>query len=205
MLVVATGGYRTKICRWALALAAGALFDSSGARAAFTYENLTELIASEKIRSVEELLPQLPQDLRSNYALMRATRSLQHADPLHPRAILFGVDASLTCTFSGVRHRAGFDLLECIQFRKKERAFDFRQIVFPMAENGLVEPAFSERNVTVNGEIHCTSCHGRDPKPLWDSYRFWPGAYGESDDDLGPQRPEYAKYVALRAEDPRYK
>jgi hypothetical protein len=170
-----------------------------------TYEDLVALIQAEHVTSLEQLLPKLPEDLRSNYVLMHDSRSLQGASYDAPRVILFGTDARLTCAVAGDSGLPGFDALECFQFREAERTFDFRQIRFPTKENGLTEVAFSASNQTTDGRTQCTSCHGRDPRPNWDGYSTWPGAYGSDDDTLESDASRYAGFVARRGADPRYR
>lgn len=183
------------------------LFNASLAGADFTYGDLVGLIQAKNITSIEQLLPELPEELRANYTLMRQTRSLQHATASNPRVILFGRDAKLTCAFNGAPGSRGFDSLECFQFCREERAFDFRDIQFPTDENGLKSVKFSERNKNARGDVSCLKCHGQDPRPNWDSYRRWPGAYGEDDDILvdTEELTGFKSFVAVRSVHPRYK
>lgn len=174
----------------------------------FSYEDLVSLIRERGVRSVDETLPLLPEELRSNYTLIHTTKSLQDASPAFPRVILFGRNAKLTCSFNGSPEQEGYDSFECFQFRQAEHRFDFRQIQFPTRENGLENVVFSEENRSSDGRVACNSCHARDPRPNWDAYSRWPGAYGEFDDEL--RRPEsksveYAAFVRTRARHPRYK
>jgi hypothetical protein len=171
----------------------------------FTYEDLVGLIQGHGIRSVEELLAALPDDLRSSYVLLHDSRSLQGASAEYPRVILFGLDARLTCAFAGDPSLPGFDSLECFQFREPTSSFDFRQIRFPTSDNGLGAVAFSSSNQSTDGKIQYTQCHGADPRPNWDAYDQWPGAYGAEDDTLKDDAPRYAAFVARRPTDARYR
>jgi hypothetical protein len=180
-------------------------------RARFAYEDIVALIQGQNLTSVEQVLPALPEELRSNYTLMHDSRSLQSASVDAPRAILFGADGRLTCAFAGDPANPGFDSLECFQFREEQRAFDFRQIRFPTAANGLTQVVFSGSNQSADGKTKCTSCHGADPRPNWDSYSVWPGAYGADDDSIGKDpslendASHYAGFVARRSTDARYR
>jgi hypothetical protein len=184
-------------------LMGSAASNDTSATPRFTYEDLVGLIQREGLTSVEQVLPQLPAELRSNYALMRDSRSLQFASAQNPRVILFGVDARLTCAFSGDSTQPHFDTLECFQFREAERKFDFREIQFPTAANGLGQVVFSRSNLSTDGTTECTACHGGDPRPNWDAYSNWPGAYGTDDDT--EKSPEYDAFVARRPTDARYR
>jgi hypothetical protein len=173
---------------------------------AWTYENLTQLIQSENIQSIEQLLPRLPEDLRANYILMHESRSLQGASPQNPRVILFGNDARLTCAFNGDAKQIGFDSIECFQFR--DRAFDFRQIQFPTPENGLKQVVFSKANQSTDGKTSCTGCHREDPRPNWDGYDRWPGAFGSRDDRVNGSfelENELKAFNSKRDQHPRYR
>ncbi len=179
---------------------------------AFRYENLVELIQKNSITSIESLLPLLPEELRSNYTLMRMSGSLQDATAIEPRAILFGSDASLTCAFNGGSAAlAGSDSLECFQFRTEEKRFDFRQIQFPTAQNTLKKVRYSASGKSADGKISCAGCHGgTDARPNWSEYSKWPGAYG-TDDDFIPgtadpsEREDYDRFVASRPSHLRYR
>src|SRR4051812_43977881 len=76
-----------------------------------TYEDVVELIQKNHVLSIEQLLPKLPEEFRSNYTLMYSSRSLQDASYEHPRVIMFGNDARLTCAFNGEATQLGFDML----------------------------------------------------------------------------------------------
>lgn len=150
----------------------------------FNYEDLISLIKSKKLVSVESVLPYFPENMRKNFLLIRDSLSLQKSDDLHPRAILFGQDATLTCSFGGHESLDGFNTIECFQFREKTAKFEFHEIVFPTKKNGLNETAISLPNRQAIGAISCTACHTQDPRPNWEPYSRWKGAYGSSDDSF---------------------
>ena len=182
---------------------------------AFTYEDLVSVIKQKNLRSVEEVLPYFPENMRSNFTLVRASESLQVSDDQHPRVILFGDDAQLTCTFGGSPVLTGYDTLECYQFRASERRFDFREIVFPTSENGIKEPEFSESNRQASGPFQCSDCHSSDPRPNWEPYNIWKGAYGSQDDTFqavleksvkstAQEKEAFLKFKSHYQESPRY-
>jgi hypothetical protein len=185
------------------------LFASAPTRAdpsrTFTYEDLVALIQNKKITSIEELLPLLPTELRSSYVLLRQSRSQQSASADHPRVVLFGIDGSLTCAFNGDPGQKGYDSLECFQFRRSERRFDFRQIEFPSVANGLSSVMFSESKRAVLKNVSCSACHGDDPRPNWDGWQNWVGAYGAQNGLGYEERYEYFSFVNGRQKNPRYK
>ncbi len=173
-----------------------------------TFEDISQLITSKNIKSVDSLLPLLPKEYRSEFTLMYRSDSIQHASPLNPRAIIFGKTAqtliSFTCESgncvggSDIEEgkkitkgpgkgmiQAGFGRLEVIQWRNDSKSFEFREISFPKTEDGKVQ--ISEPN-----PAQCLKCHGvSDPRPIWAPYRNWPGAYGGRNDFSGPGVPRY--------------
>jgi hypothetical protein len=171
-----------------------------------TFESLRHLIENKNLTSVESVLAEMPTDYRSNYALLYQSRSAQGASPENPRVILFGRNSKLTCSFNGEHSQSRNDSFECFQFREATRTFDFRQIQFPTAENGLTQVKFSESNRGTDGKSSCTGCHGgADPRPNWDHYPQWPGAFGSDGDELRTEARPYAAFVANRALHPRYR
>lgn len=171
----------------------------------FTYDQLVNLIQTQHIQSLEQLLPQLPVAMRSNYTLVHQSRSTQHASYENPRVILFGQNGQLTCAFNGAPEQTGFYSLECFQFVPHLRKFDFHEIRFPSAQSSEKDVLFSVANKNVNGQPTCLGCHGADPRPHWNGYSTWPGAYGSDDDTLGIDLSQYTNFVARRPTHPRYK
>jgi cytochrome c553 len=150
---------------------------ASSAENPFKYSDLERLIRTERIRSIDTLLSKLPNDLLSRYVLMKSSRSLQEASATNPRAILFGNDARLILSFNGSAEQMGYNKLEVIQFHDATRSFELREIEFPETNGGpLGEAKFSQANPS-----SCLRCHGNDPRPNWEPYARWPGAYGEND------------------------
>src|SRR5262249_28814271 len=139
------------------------------------------------VHSVEELLPLLPRDLRSNFTFVHHSDS-PHGErmggrapaitPGHPRAVLFGADARVVLAFNGDPRRAGYDVVEIIHFDDEKAAFVMTRFVLPAAV--AREPALGEA-ARDNGRANppeCLHCHGSDPRPLFESYPLWPGFYG---------------------------
>ena len=160
-------------------------FEGSPAVAAFTVERLMETAGAE--RTIEGTIAALPIEMRANYVLMHRSRSLQKASVLEPRAILFAADGSLAMAFNGGDPAmAGFDRIEAVQFRETQKRWEFREIAF--AADG--HPVLSEANPK-----RCLGCHQGsrrtdvDPRPNWEPYQFWPGAYGAVDAMLGMEIP----------------
>jgi mono/diheme cytochrome c family protein len=177
-----------------LALLAGA----DACAADFNVDVLTGLIRNRNARTVEEVLALLPSELRENYALAFASRSLQDATPSAPRAILYGGDARLIITFNGDAGKRGYDALETMQFDERSNSFHFRELSFPSGEGVKI----SEDN-----PARCAACHGRPARPIWDSPPSWPGIYGERY-RAGLSKAEavgMTAFLARQPSDPRYR
>lgn len=157
------------------------------------YEGLVSMVQKNKIQSIDETIALLPQDFLRHYVLMYRSRSLQDASPLFPRAIVFGRSSKFILAFNGHEKQKGFNNLEIIQFREKENRWEFREITFFKDK----PPVFSEANPK-----KCLECHQSplrqnvDPRPNWEPYNFWPGAYASVDGTVKPTlKPNYEAYL----------
>jgi hypothetical protein len=178
-----------------LALLAGA----DACAADFNVDALTGLIRTRNARTVEEVLALLPSELRENYALAFASRSLQDATPSAPRAILYGGDAHLIITFNGDAGKRGYDALETMQFDEHSNSFHLRELSFPSTGEGV--------KVSEDNPARCAACHGRPARPIWDSPPSWPGIYGERY-RAGLSKAEsvgMTAFLARQPSDPRYR
>jgi hypothetical protein len=149
----------------------------------YTYEKMVQDIRTHNIRSVDQLTEILPAELRSYYVLMYESRSLMSATYEEPRVILRGIGSKFILSFNGETSTRRSDSVELIQYRDQTQSFEFREVTFPTPANQLTDVAFSEPNPK-----RCLGCHRSDPRPNWEHYSQWPGAYGGHDDDnLEPQ------------------
>jgi len=134
---------------------------------------LQDLIATQHLYSIEQLLPALPAELRAHYVLVFASRSLQGASLESPRVILFGDDARLIITFNGDSGQRGYDSLETLEFDPGSNTFRLREIRFG-GQGELAPPQISAANPGA-----CAVCHDTPARPIWDTPPAWPGVYGE--------------------------
>lgn len=168
----------------------------------FGFAALAALIRTHDVGTVEELLAALPEPQRRDYALMFDSRSLQAASLENPRVILYGPDARLVLTFNGVAAQRGFRAVETLEFDTATREFRLRELEFPEGPGGAAAVRLSEAN-----PARCTRCHGSPPRPLWDSFPLWPGAYGEryGVSLSARERAGLARFLAQQAAHPRYR
>jgi hypothetical protein len=166
------------------------------------FEPLRELTLANGVGSIDQLLPLLPASLRSRYVLMHESRSLQEANYRAPRAILYSRDASFVMAFNGDPSQGGFRSLETMEYDDGRGTFRLREITFAINDEGRRIPVFSELNPPA-----CRDCHGDDPRPIWDAYPVWPGAYGEVERhrDSPAATAGFAAFLAERPGNPRYR
>jgi len=145
-----------------------------GQAAGFNFASLQSLLSQQDIGSVEELITALPAMQRNRYALVFESRSLQGASLESPRVILFGPDARFIVTFNGSPAQRGFRVVETMEFDEESKEFRLRELLFPEPAAGLDKVVVSEVNPQ-----RCARCHGAPPRPVWDTFPLWPGAYGE--------------------------
>jgi hypothetical protein len=131
--------------------------------------------------------------------LLFQSRSVQTATPEAPRAILFGDDARLLLTFNGDSREDRYDVLETIEWIPETSAFRLREVSFPGAGQA---PIVSEANPPL-----CLRCHGDPPRPIWDTYPSWPGAFREQEraEAASMERNAFHAFLAHRNEHDRYR
>jgi hypothetical protein len=190
------------------------LFMVSEVGRAETYEDLQEIIRTNHVNTIAELLPHLSSQMKRQFTLVMKSRSLQEGSPEYPRVILYGDNAKLLLAFNGDSKQLGYDRMEVIQYRDQEAKFEFFEIQFPEKDdegkplNNLSEPKFSSAN-----QAKCLSCHTSDPRPNWEHYFTWPGVFMGADDSANTPEdasfPSAEKFLqtapALYAKHPRYK
>jgi hypothetical protein len=173
---------KTSILSWAVALLAVNAVASTARPVRcdrpdpgpLSFARVTELIDACGLTTIEGLLPLLPDEYRERYTLIHSSRSLQGASPEFPRVIAFGRSAELTLAFNGDPDDVGHEFLETAEFDRTTRRFVYREIHF-----GGGRPQASAANPPL-----CLGCHRADPRPNWDGYLLWPGAFGAEDDRM---------------------
>jgi hypothetical protein len=165
--------------------------------------SLEERIFDPKVERMEDLLPSLPESIRSNYTYVHTSKSEQDANPKFPRTIMVGEDTDdpdhlYILTFNGHPSQRGYDTLEIIiadvrtgELRTRKRIFagDTKEMKEYRKENNITkvpEPAQA-----------CAKCHRENTRLNWQGYDKWPGLYGEHDDVIDPQKDKNG-FIAFR-------
>ncbi|MGZ6441016.1 MAG: hypothetical protein ACXWRU_13235 [Pseudobdellovibrionaceae bacterium] len=161
-----------------------------------TFSNLMKTLKDNDTKSIEEALlvvsRQYPEYLEF-HTLMYDSFSLQKSSFLEPRVIVYGPKADFILTFNGGTHMRGGNALEVMQYDPSNGKFQFREITFKTPLKNETASLMTEEDIefensnmkyTKANPNKCTSCHGQTPKPIWETYFLWPGAYGGNDDTL---------------------
>lgn len=147
------------------------------AKTHLTFEELADHVDKNGIALLDDLINELPSNMRSNSMLAYDSRALNvHLISFEtPRIVLFNKDATLILAMTknpGTEAvQEGRDRLEIISFDKATGKFEFRDVAF----DGKPKP-FS-RSTEVNPPV-CLACHGQNPRPIFEDYNAWPGFYG---------------------------
>jgi len=169
---------RTVVVGGVLAAGIATAEDPGPSRGAdFSYAKLEALIREHDIKTVDELLPRLPEDYRKFYLFVYESRSAQAPNTFtdSPRTILYGQNATFIMAFTKDPKAAPAveapDNVETIQWNAETKKFEFRELVFGEGKNPVEIPP------EVN-PLKCQACHGKDPRPNWDPYNIWAGSFG---------------------------
>lgn len=162
--------------------------------AQISYPEIEALVRDKNIKSIEELLNELPDNYKNHYTLLRRSSALQEASLEFPRAVVYGETANLTMTFNSNPEHGGYNDVEFLAFDSEKKEFELRVITFYQGQ-----VIFSEKNPT-----QCTHCHGMNPRPLWDNYPMWKNSFGSKSDILTPEEESILKSEIFR-EHPRFR
>jgi hypothetical protein len=180
----------------------------------FTYDELRQFIQNNHFESIDAVLPCLPAEFRSHFALVYDSRSSQGATTLLPRVILFDPRGKLILSYAGsdsspgaastqglanppagspTSPLAGSDEFEIIETSPETSEYHFRKITFPRT------PGVAQANFDAS-PVDCKSCHGSTSSsshPNWDIYNFWPGVYFSEADQINPGTQESKAFDAF--------
>lgn len=163
----------------------------------FAAPSLPELrtwLQSENIQTMEEFLEKLPTELKQNFTLMHDSKSLHGSDYANPRAILFNKKADWIVTFNGHESQAAGRMVEMMLYDQTTKKYAFHEI------------EFADKVTVHESPTKCLACHGSEPRPIWDHYNQWPGAYGADDDRFNAEEYEHLqKFIQVAPTHPRYK
>lgn len=128
---------------------------------------------------------------------MSESNSLQGASLRYPRAISIARDGKSVMAFSGHESLKHSNAVEFYQFIESGKRFEFFEVIFDKGAGEL-----SKRNPQL-----CLTCHGKDPRPIWEPYPVWTGAFAaERFFPPGPvlSREETLFFATYKNQTPRY-
>lgn len=196
----------------------------------FTYEQLTALLLDPNTKSIDDLLPRLPESFRKRFTLVYRSGSAQFSHPLYPRVIMFSSDASLVIAFEAwpidmsqfspnerpiiekQLASANHNALEVIHFERGQMGsqWKFKEVIFSPDQVG-VHPRILDGSADNPLITNCSDCHGTSTlklKPNWETYAIWPGVYGAIDDYILPDSNEgkgFEQFVKKTSRTGRYR
>jgi cytochrome c551/c552 len=163
---------------------------------------MQSLVENKKIKSVEEFITVMPEKWKEKYTLVYSSRSIQGASYENPRVIIYSGNTMFT--FNGGESQLGGNKIEAISFNESKNKYESMEITFNPGTNAIVE----------HNPKSCIQCHQTEIKPIWDSYRQWPGVYGGNDDFLfkelmqnqvdPKEKNGYLTYLKNKAKNSRY-
>lgn len=158
-------------------------------------ESIRNMIRERNIRSMDEFISELPSDILTHYTLMHESKSLHGSSFIEPRAILFGSNGQWIVSFNGSSTQGAGDMVEMMLYNPTEKSYGFHELDFTGSAPVLKE-----------NPTKCLACHGSNPRPIWDHYNRWPGAYGDVDDRYTQDEYKYLQaFIATTPSHPRYK
>ncbi len=158
------------------------------------------------LRSIEELVPLLPEKLKAQYVLMTDSLSLQEGTPENPRVVMFGRDADIFIAFNGGDGR-GANTVEMIESVSGE--YRFSEIVFDGVPADSDEAPYRSNQFAyeIRNPRKCTACHGAAEKARvnWAPYPVWPGASTLGFRPTGKEKKYLEQFISWGEGHPRYK
>lgn len=160
-----------------------------------SYKKINEFIIKHQIDNLDDLISYLPSTYFRNYVLMHTSHSAQResASYKYPRVIAYDPSSSLMISFTGDERHSDYNKLELMEWNYKTLKFEFSEIEFPKDSQKKFNPQslsspyetwpdYTSLVKFNHKKADCSRCHGDNPKPIWDRYDKWPGAYGSFDD-----------------------
>lgn len=157
----------------------------------WTFERLKTTLRQSRASTVAELIQAIDiadPGFFDRWAAFHDSKSLQRASFRDPRVIAFSNDGGLMLTFNGDPSKKGYAVVEVMEF-DPQKGYEFREIHFPGEGSARsftereVEEELGYATVSKANPAECLLCHGAiSPRPVWDAYFLWPGAYGKEDD-----------------------
>ncbi len=134
-----------------------------------TLDQLVDSFKKISSPTIESFLQHLDMNDFQSPVFIYRSLSLQESSFAQPRVILSSLSGELVLAFNGDESQTGGTSIEAMQFQGKTQSFEFQELNF-------FDGSF---RVSGKNPMVCLGCHGgTDPRPNWEPYNKWPGAYG---------------------------
>ena len=135
--------------------------------------NLNDMEVPQTLESTLVELKKAEPSFFNKYVLMYKSRSLQTSSFMFPRVLLNAPNSTTVISYNGNPEDHGYEKFEVMRFNPQTAKFIFNEINF---SNGKL-------NLSADNPQKCMNCHQNssrtvnDPRPNWEPYSIWPGAY----------------------------
>ena len=178
-------------------------------------DQIKTFVLEQNAVTLDQVVKKLPEDLRSNFTLVRKGRALIEGTGTYPGAILFGQDARVLIAFNGSPKQAGYASLDVLEFDEKNQHYVPTRFLFSPtpAELKMAKSAYQLGTSNVYFEPTpglCKNCHGISHHPIFETgYPTWEGFYGSERDhlygsDKKDEIADFKKFRDVRKRNPRY-
>lgn len=180
------------------------VFPGMSGHRSFLYSDLVALIERHEPRTVDELLPLIPQDYRRFYILMHSTGSDQPASGATPRMIFYGGDARLMLAIPSDSAGPNGKLVEAIEYKDDTHEFRSHLLKIEAGAHETSEIPGPSRALGRNARVAdqpraCVACHGEPFHANFKGYNSWADAFGslsrDGQDRIVVGSPEHAAYL----------
>jgi hypothetical protein len=156
-------------------------FISYGANAKpFGMKELLSLMTWKEVRTIDQLLTYLPDDLKMNYTVQWHSHGLQEANEKYPRIIMFSSNGQIYISFNGHPQQKKYNKLEIMEFHYPSGKYVLFEIDFPIISRRGEK--YTYRKHLKTNPSKCLECHGKIPRPIFGDYgpsapgvQEWPG------------------------------
>lgn len=149
--------------------------------------DMQKIFESNQVNSVMDFIGKIPEGTLQKFTFMYDSKSLQgETSWKFPRVLRFNTDSTVIMSYTCDPKSLDFNTIEMITFDPESRRFHFSHYSFPLPDHpeaGIYNRLSKHQSVDHKS---CLACHGgSDPRPNWQQYDNWPGAYGSVDDRIG--------------------
>ncbi|MCR9205016.1 MAG: hypothetical protein NXH75_10590, partial [Halobacteriovoraceae bacterium] len=168
-------------------------------------EEIIELANSFPKGGMVDFLNAIPEGSLQVFTMMKETKSKQHHEvsAQNPRIIRTNADGSFFMSFVCDPKSQDYGKIEIMTFDRSEDRFKMATIDFTNNPDSKIpthdemkfshlsnnEDSYKNQHRVNRNPKACLKCHSSDPtatipdpRPLWQEYNTWPGAYGANDD-----------------------